>query len=430
MGVPAEKLDDDSLEQRALAVLEANRRGAYTVPAAGLYPYQWCWDTGPIALGWAAAGQWDHAWDELDGLLSAQWPSGLVPHIVFWADGDGYFPGPDVWRTGRTPDATGITQPPLPASAAARLFHDDPDRDRARRRLAGFWPELVAWLAWIDRTRTGPHGAYIVVHPWESGMDNAPCYDAPLAAVPPSSTDLRRRDIAQVAKRQRPTDREYRRYLAIVEQLRDRGWGTEHQPEDSPFAVEDVAFTAIAGRAAADLAEAAPAIGADPLPLERIADRARVGIGRLWDDDAGWFRPFDVHAGQSLGPLTVGGLLALWAGAATSAQARRLVERLDGWHEHTEFAVPTCDPEAPEFDRWRYWRGPVWVLVNWLVADGLMAVGEPGRADDLRAMTRDRVEAQGFREYYDPVTGQGIGGDGFSWSAALTLAWLTDTLAP
>src|SRR5436305_12471258 len=37
---------DAQLRADALAVLEQNRRGHYTVPAVGLYPYQWCWDTG------------------------------------------------------------------------------------------------------------------------------------------------------------------------------------------------------------------------------------------------------------------------------------------------------------------------------------------------------------------------------------------------
>jgi hypothetical protein len=32
---------------------------------------------------------------------------------------------------------------------------------------------------------------------------------------------------------------------------------------------------------------------------------------------------------------------------------------------------------------------------------------------------------RGFTEYYDPRNSAGIGGHGFSWSAALTLAWLT-----
>ena len=78
------------------------------------------------------------------------------------------------------------------------------------------------------------------------------------------------------------------------------------------------------------------------------------------------------------------------------------------------------------FDPIRYWRGPVWVLVNWLVADGLRPhrlVRPDGRAGSGPSgpPTRPWLE-QGFSEYYDPRTGAGIGGHGFSWSAALTLA--------
>ena len=86
---------DSELRRRALAVLERNHRDGYTVPAEGLYPFQWCWDSGPIALGWAAVGRWDTAWQELERLFSAQWSSGMVPHIVFWREDDGYFPGPE-----------------------------------------------------------------------------------------------------------------------------------------------------------------------------------------------------------------------------------------------------------------------------------------------------------------------------------------------
>ena len=136
---------------------------------------------GPIVLGWASVGEWDQAWGELDKLFSAQWPSGMVPHIVFWEQSDDYFPGPEVWSTGREPATTGLTQPPLPVSAAARLFTADPDRDRAREQIGLLWPRLVAWLAWIERARTGPHLAAVVVHPWESGMDNSPAWDEPLA---------------------------------------------------------------------------------------------------------------------------------------------------------------------------------------------------------------------------------------------------------
>ena len=51
----------------------------------------------------------------------------------------------------------------------------------------------------------------------------------------------------------------------------------------------------------------------------------------------------------------------------------------------------TCDPGDPAFDPIRYWRGPVWVIVNWLVADGLSRNGRLADAASLRAETRELV---------------------------------------
>jgi neutral trehalase len=416
---------DAELRTAALAVLTENRRGSYTVPARGLYPYQWCWDTGPIVLGWASVGDWEQAWGELDKLFSAQWSSGFLPHIIFWEQSDDYFPGPDVWATDHAPPTTGLTQPPLPVTAAARLFDGDPDRERARTRVAALWPKLVAWLAWIDRARRGPHGACAVVHPWESGMDNSPAWDEPLAVTPEASNrHLERRDTATVSAKQRPSQREYRHYLGIVAALRAAGWDTERQVADSPFAVEDPGFTAVTARAAADLAEIADDAGQDATDVDAIAQRARAGLDALWDDDAGWFLAYDAKASRTTGPPTAAGIIGLWAREVDATRARRMLSRLQGWSSRVKYAVASTDPTAPSYDPIRYWRGPVWVLVNWLVADGMLHTGMEAEAETLRTETRSLVE-QGFTEYYDPRDGAGIGGQGFSWSAALTLHWLT-----
>jgi mannosylglycerate hydrolase len=415
---------DAELRRRALAVLLANRRDGYTVPALGLYPYQWCWDSGPIALGWAAAGHWDEAWGELEKLLTAQWSSGMVPHIAFWNDDPGYFPGPSVWQTGHTPPTTGITQPPLPASAAARLFTGDPDRERAVAALRSLWPRLVAWLSWIQRARRGPHGASVIVHPWESGMDNSPSWDEPLVVVPEANHDrIERRDVITVSADQRPSQREYRQYLGIVERLRAARWDTERQPVDSPFTVEDPGFTAIAARAAADLASVARPAGLQGDALAALASEFAAGLDALWDPSLGWFQPFDTGTGKTVRPLTSSGAIAVWAGVE-EARLRRMLDRFDSWTEALPCGLPTTDPSDPSFDPLRYWRGPAWVLVNWLVGDGLARSGFTDRASALRLTTRELV-VRGFAEYYDPRDGTGIGGQGFSWSAALTLAWIT-----
>ena len=408
----------------ALSVLTRNHRHGYTVPAHGLYPFQWCWDSGPIALGWAAAGRWDDAWRELEKLISAQWPTGLVPHIVFWSQDDGYFPGPEVWATHRNPPTTGLTQPPLPVSAATRLFAEDPDRERAAAAFRSLWPGLVRWLAWLARARRGPHGAVVAVHPWESGMDNSPSWDQPLSAVPEATdSHIERRDVATVSAKERPSQREYRKYLGIVEVLRAAGWNTERQITDSPFAVEDPCLTAIAARAGADLAAVGGMAGLDTSEPARLAAAARAGLEALWDDELGWYRPYDLRQRRSVGPATSTGLVALWAGV-DERRVRRVMERFESWSRVVPGSIPTTDPDETSFDPIRYWRGPVWVLVNWLVADGLAGSGFVEQAESLRATTRALVE-EGFSEYYDPRTGTGIGGQGFSWSAALTLAWLT-----
>ena len=257
-------------------------------------------------------------------------------------------------------------------------------------------------------------------------MDNSPSWDQPLASVPEAThIHLERRDVATVSAKQRPSTREYRQYLGIVEALRAAGWDTERQAADSPFAVEDPSFTAITARAAADLAAVAAAAGLDATQPQHLADAARAGLDALWDDEMEWFRPYDLRGQTSIGPPTSSGLVALYAGVA-GARLDRMLPRLDAWSRTLPVGIPTADPEDPSFDPIRYWRGPVWVLVNWLVADGLSRSGraEPaGRAEALRVATRALVE-QGFSEYYDPRSSAGIGGQGFSWSAALTLAWL------
>ncbi len=416
---------DDALRAGALAVLDGNHRHGYTVPARGLYPYQWCWDSGPIALGWAAAGRWDEAWTELATLVEGQWASGMQPHIIFWEPSPDYFPGPDVWATDHDPPTTGITQPPLPITAAARLHAADPDRARADARLRSLWTPLVAWLAWLDRARRGPHGGSVVVHPWESGMDNSPCWDGALDRVPEGTHEhLERRDVATVAAKQRPTDAEYRRFLGIVADLVAAGWDTERQPEDSPFAVEDVAFTAITCRAAADLVAAGSDLALDTSTLTDIAERTRGALRALWHDRAGWFLSYDLRTDAPIPALTAGGLLAMWAGAATPEQADTMLDHLAEWSRIALYGVPSSDPRDVTFEPQRYWRGPVWVLLNWMIAEGLADVGRADPAERLRATTLDLVRRNGFCEYFDPTNGEGIGGQGFSWTAALTLAWL------
>ena len=58
-----------------------------------------------------------------------------------------------------------------------------------------------------------------------------------------------------------------------------------------------------------------------------------------------------------------------------------------------------------------------------MIGLGLAEKGETALAERLRADTRKAVEKSGFYEYFDPLSGEGLGGKLFTWTAAIHLAW-------
>jgi hypothetical protein len=56
-----------------------------------------------------------------------------------------------------------------------------------------------------------------------------------------------------------------------------------------------------------------------------------------------------------------------------------------------------------------------------MIAEGLIGQGEAELGAMVRARTRRMIADAGFSEYFDPLTGAGLGGERFSWTAAIYL---------
>ena len=228
-------------DEQARAILRGNDRGGYTVPTAGLYPYQWNWDSAFTAWGFATFDT-ERAWAELETLMSGQWPSGMVPHILFHRPDPGYFPGPDVWggRHGPIP-SSGISQPPVAATMVRAVFERDPDPTRLRA-LVG---KLKAWHKWFMDWRSD-EGAIFITHPWEAGRDNAPDWDAAMAAIDPVGVgEYTRRDTSHVDASMRPTKEEYDRYVWLVQQGKRLDWDDAAMAGSAPLRVAGPTLTFI-----------------------------------------------------------------------------------------------------------------------------------------------------------------------------------------
>ena len=407
--------DTTRRDAEARAILTANDRGGYTVPTAGLYPFQWNWDSAFAALGFAGFDI-DRAWRELETLMSGQWESGMVPHILFHKPDDGYFPGPDIWGgTGPIP-SSGITQPPVAMTAARLIFERDPQA--GRDRAAALFPGLMRWLGWFMDWRLD-RGAVCNTHPWEAGRDNAPDWDASMAAIDPAGVGpYTRRDTGHVDASMRPTKHDYDRYIWLVNQGRDLGWDDAALRDANPFRVADPTMTFILLRGARDLVALGRALDLDTAAAEAAIPVLEAGAETLWNPGLGCYDARDVRGGSWAGAVTNASFLCWYAGIDRAEMAPLLARVMDG----VEYGVPSLVATDPRFDALRYWRGPTWGFMNMMIGTGLDEHGLP-LGTRVRETTRRLIGKHGFAEYFDPMTGAPAGGKSFTWTAAVWLEY-------
>ena len=408
---------------RAQDVMHRNDRGTYTVPTHGLYPFQWNWDSALSALGFSHFDE-ARAWTEIETLFAHQWDDGMVPHIIFHEHDEGYYPGPDVWDTGRKVPTTGITQPPVAGFAVRRLYDRAKDRSFAESHARRLLPLVHAWHEWFFRCRDPQKtGLVAVIHPWETGRDNSVDWDTAFERVPAEGVEpFKRRDTQHANPDHRPTDEQYKRYIWLVQHFRGLGWDNSKLHDASPFQIVDPGFNAILQRSCADLAELADELGETEIAAKSrsLFIRGSAALDSLWSAAEGQYLCFDRISGLLINSPSVGGILAVFAAIPTE-RSSLLAQRIEALSQSCEYLVPSHEPSSPEFDSLRYWRGPVWLIVNYMVADGLLAAGETDIAKKIMTDSLRLIDKSGFAEYYDPITAEGCGGDAFTWTAAMVI---------
>jgi hypothetical protein len=424
----------------AKEVLLMNDRGNYTQPAFNLYPHQWLWDSCFIAIGLRHMDV-DRAKTELLSLLRGQWHNGMLPNIIF-RDDLRYRTDRNLWRSWLNHDApdgvttTGITQPPILAEAVVQVG----------AKLA--WPERRLWYEqmyqpilryhqWLYNERD-PHGEGLVllVHPWETGLDNSPPWIAELhdhlmplwiRAIENLHLSpvigLFRRDTKSIPMDQRFSAIESLAMFDIQLRLRRKAYRTERILDHSMFTIEDLNFNSILIRANTHLREIAKSIREEiPKDLDKSMSKTEKALEDLWDPyNAQYFsRDFITH--KLLKVPSIATLLPLYAGSISQERADHLVKMLENAHQFgPAFPVPSVPLDSPWFSSKRYWQGPSWVNTNWLIIDGLKRYGYKDHAEALRESTIEMVSTSGCYEYFDPINAEPAGAENFSWTAALTI---------
>ncbi len=351
----------------------------YTSPSPRHYPWQWYWDSCFTAIVWR---RFDpvHSKRELSSLLAAQRDDGFIGHTIFWDR-----PLDRARRftynvTSTDAPMTSSIQPPVLAWAW-RIAVGDP------REVDGIGRQHD----WLEQHRDlDGDGLIWIVQPDESGLDASTQFDAIWG-----NRAHGRPGFVLLVRRNRHLDFDMRR---IVE-------------AGGPVCCE-VMTNVLYGLSRMALGR--------PSLTETI-------IGRMYDEDAGLFRPLARPEPTRTPALTWTALSPLALPDLPEPIGRRLVEEhlLDPerfWLPVPPPSVSATDPTFSLDDKVllgfkRYWRGPTWINSAWLVWLGLVRLGYAEHADELARRLGVAVREAGLREYYNPYSGSGMGAVGFGWSS-------------
>ena len=403
-------MDRAALEAGARRILLGNLRQGradwngkeytFVCPALRSYPFQWFWDScfHSIALIHLDV---DLAKAELTTLLNAALPSGFIPHLIFWEleKRDDFLSRNLVGRT--SPYYSSTIQPPILAYAVERVYQATGDE----AFLSNALPTLKAYYRWLRINRDPDQdGLLAILQPEESGIDCSPKYDE----------DLHLEELTNQG--------------FIVELRKLYEWYEPLRGDDrrilqaNLFNVEDVLFNSIyvfGLRALARLLEGRE----DNREFRWDADRCTEALmGKCWDEEAGAFFDLSGTAERPVKLITISSLMPLILEDLPSAVVRRLVEGLVTSPQHfwLPYPLPSVSASETKFmpgnPHGFIWRGPTWLNTNWFLSHALRRQGYPELAEEIVAASHRLIEGGGFREYYNPYTGEGYGARDFGWS--------------
>jgi putative isomerase len=131
----------------------------------------------------------------------------------------------------------------------------------------------------------------------------------------------------------------------------------------------------------------------------------------LWDAQSGFFYDSWTVRHPDLRPLAFEGMWPVVVGAATPAQARRVIEHLLNPREFfTPHPIATVALSDSKFEL-RMWRGPAWNCMTYWAARGCLHYGRPDAARKLLEAALDATAIQFERthtvwEFYHPRLGE------------------------
>jgi len=374
-------------------------------PALTKYgPYQWLWDSGWHIIV-RSLRQPEKAAAELRSLLQFQQPNGFIPEIIFWKQ-------PPMLKTlyrlvsgYSRAEFTDLTQMPMLAYSVRAIWQKTKNTDLLRE----FVPPIIRYMEWWETRDHDADGLVSIIHPWESGMDASPLYDPALGLKRAAYSGF------------------YFRLWNLLCKYRGLGWDQQAILKQEYFNVEDAGLCSVYADNWGVLASLADEFDREKAAFCRAKHTRyqQAIIQKCWNTKSERFISF-FHKGGKEQPVkgeTVQALLPLLLDELPENIQSKLLQKIkDPAAFNLPYPFPSVAGYEPAFNPGEsglLWRGPLWPATNWLVMEGLLKHGYTSEAGNILRRWTDLYLKNGTWEYYNPLTGKGLGQKGLGMSTIL-----------
>ena len=411
-----------NLINKAQKTLLGNRRKGYTLPTNNkLYPAQWNWDSAFIALGYSYFNL-NYALKEITTLLDGQWKDGMVPHILFHNPNTNYYPNYTAWNCGNKIRSSGITQPPILATILKLILDKNKISNKQTKEIKKIVKKIIRFHEWFIKFRDPKKtGLVSILHPWESGYDNSPIWDEPMAKVTiEKNLKYKRADNKLIKPDQRPLNIDYDRYVSIKNNLRKKKYNPKEIFKSSLFNVVDVGFNSLFLKANKDLIQISNKFNIETPKISNYVKVTEKNILKLYDKKKGIFFSKDIRNNKKIYIPSITNYFILFADLDNDFINNKLIKNLKNHNKNDKYFFSSIKPSHNSFEEKRYWRGPVWINCNWFIYQGLKNK-DLKFSNYVKKKTIKLLEKSKFYEYFSCKNGQPMGAKNFSWSASLYL---------
>ncbi|MFX1286465.1 MAG: amylo-alpha-1,6-glucosidase [Promethearchaeota archaeon] len=334
--------------------------------------------------------------NEILSILTHMNEEGFIPHMIYFTGEGQRVPEKyqnilsEFWSS---PYHSNLIQPPIIAMAVHHIFETTKDIEFIQNVV----PKLELYYKFLTKRDHDNDSLLAILHSWESGWDDSQRWDKLYRIKKGKQSEI---DIAKAK---------------LIGEYQRVHWKTSEMFNLNKFVVKPIDFNVIYAWNLKLMSKLCAIIGRDDSWYSTTYQHI---IKRIFSKMYNGITFCDLFQDGTLSEVESAAMFFPMLLDYPFDYEEIIQKYLLNRHKFaSQYGIPTTSLDHPFFNPKEYWRGNIWIQVNWLIIKGLINQHKAKLAKEIAQKSINLVGKNGFWEYFCPHTGHGFGAPNYGWDS-------------